>query len=109
MEVNRAAQVLSASLFLAIIFLVYAKELPEAAMATAYFCDRMYILFDCLNSSQFKKTWQKFRHAILKGESEILDFLHQQLGWISAWQFQSRRQPHAIIGWQVTIKCVLML
>uniref|UniRef100_A0A147BD60 Putative transposase n=1 Tax=Ixodes ricinus TaxID=34613 RepID=A0A147BD60_IXORI len=109
MEVNCAAHVLGASLFLAVIPLVYSKELPEAAMATAYFFDKMYILFDCLNSSQFKKTGPKWRHAMLKRESEILDYLHQQLGWISAWQFQSRRQAQAIIGWQVIIKSVLML
>ncbi|XP_040357043.1 uncharacterized protein LOC115328397 isoform X5 [Ixodes scapularis] len=109
MKVKRATQVLSASVCLAILSLVYAKELPEAAMATAYFCDRMDRLFDCLNSSQFKKTGQKLRHAILKGESEILDFLHQQLAWISTWKFQSRRQPQTTIGWQVTIRSVLML
>lgn len=45
MKVKRATQVLSASVCLAILSLVYSKELPAAAMATAYFCDRMDKLF----------------------------------------------------------------
>lgn len=61
-KVKRATQVLSASGCVALLSLVYAKELPEAAMSTAYFCDRMDKVFDCLNSSRCEKTEQKLRH-----------------------------------------------
>uniref|UniRef100_A0A4D5RV94 Putative transposase n=1 Tax=Ixodes scapularis TaxID=6945 RepID=A0A4D5RV94_IXOSC len=108
MKIKRATQVLSASVCLAILSLVYSKELPAAAMATAYFCDRMDKLFDCLNSSKLKKTGQKLLYGILKGESELVDFLHQQLLWMATWKFQGRSQPQTVTGWQITIKGILM-
>lgn len=78
MKVARATQVPSASVCLAILPLVYSKELPAAAMATAYFCNRINKLIHCPNSSKLKKTEQKLRYGILK-ESEVVDFLYQQL------------------------------
>lgn len=109
MKVKRATQVLSASVCVALLALVYAKQLPEAAMSTAYFCDRMDKLFDCLNSSSPKKTEQKLRHAIRKGQPDLVEFLGKQLPWIASWKFEGKRQPHTIIGWQITIKAVLLL
>lgn len=109
MKVKRATQVLIASVCVALLSLVYAKELPEAAMSTAYFCDRMDKVFDCLNSSRCEKTEQKLRHGIRKGNSELVEFLEKQLPWIAAWRFEGRRQPQTIIGWQVTIKAILLL
>lgn len=109
MKVKRATQVLSASVCVALLSLVYAKELPEAAMSTAYFCDRMDKLFDCLKSHSLKKTEQKLRYAIKKGEPELVEFLEQQLPWIASWKFEGKRQPHTIIGWQITVKSILLL
>lgn len=109
MKVKRATQVLSASVSIAITTLVYVKELPDSALATANFCDRMDMLFDALNSSSPKKNAQKMRYAIIKGKSEVLDFLEAAAPWIATWNFEGRRQPHTITGWQVTIKAILML
>lgn len=73
MKVARATQVLSSSVCLALLSLVYAKELPDSARSTAYFCDRMDKLFDSLNSCCPKKTEQKLRYAIGKGKSELIE------------------------------------
>lgn len=51
MKVSRATQVLSASVCVALMALVYANELPADAMATASFCDRMDKLFDALEAA----------------------------------------------------------
>uniref|UniRef100_A0A4D5RUX0 Putative transposase n=1 Tax=Ixodes scapularis TaxID=6945 RepID=A0A4D5RUX0_IXOSC len=109
MKVKRATQVLSSSVCVALLALVYARQLPEAAMSTAYVCDRMDKLFDCLNSSRPKKSEQKLRYAIRNGDTEIVDFLCNQLPWVAAWKFEGRRQPQTVTGWQVTIRAVLML
>lgn len=50
MKVKHATQVLSASVCVALLALVYARQLPEAAMAMAYFCDHIDKLFDSLNN-----------------------------------------------------------
>lgn len=109
MKVARDTHVLSGSECLALLSLVYAKELPDSPRSTAYFCDRMDKLFDCLNSCCPKKTEQKLRYAIGKGKSELIEFLEQQIPWIAAWKFEGRSQPHTIIGWQITIKAILLL
>lgn len=108
MKVARATQVLSGSVCLALLSLVYAKELPASARSTAYLCDQMDKFFDCLNSCCPKKTEQKLRYAIGKGKSELIEFL-EQLPWIAAWKFEGRRQPHTIAGWQIAIKAILLL
>lgn len=109
MKVSRATQVLSASVSVAIMALVYANQLPKEAMATANFCDRMDKLFDALNSSSPKKTAQKCRHAIKKGDPELVQFLNDQIPWIQSWKFDAKRQPQTIVGWQITIRAVLDL
>ncbi|KAM7300921.1 uncharacterized protein ISCGN_016498 [Ixodes scapularis] len=109
MKVKRATQVLSSSVCVALLALVYARQVPEAAMSTAYVCDRMDKLFDCLSSSRPRKSEQKLRYAIRNGDTEIVDFLCNQLPWVTAWKFEGRRQPQTVTGWQVTIRAVLML
>lgn len=66
MKVKHATQVLSASVCVALLALVYARQLPEAAMAMAYFCDHIDKFFDSLNSSQPKTAKQKLHYAIQK-------------------------------------------
>ncbi|KAH6924175.1 hypothetical protein HPB50_013358 [Hyalomma asiaticum] len=107
--VSRATQVLSASVSIAITALVYAKVLPASAITTAQFCDRMDRIFDALNSSSKKKTSQKLRHAIVKEDSELIDFLRGQPPWIASWTFDGRRQPQTVIGWQITIQAICQL
>lgn len=101
-KVARATQVLCGSVCLALLSLVYAKELPDSARSTAYFCDQMDKLFDCLNSCCSKKTEPKLWHAISKGKSELIELL-KQLPWIAAWKFEGRRQPDTIIRWQIKL------
>ncbi|XP_075727930.1 uncharacterized protein LOC142769029 isoform X1 [Rhipicephalus microplus] len=109
MKVSRATQVFSASVSIAITAMVYAKVLPASAITTAQFCDRMDRIFDALNSSSKKRTSQKLRHAIMKNDSELIDFLRGQLPWIASWQFVGRRQPQTIVGWQITIQAICQL
>ncbi|XP_049516658.1 uncharacterized protein LOC119437561 isoform X2 [Dermacentor silvarum] len=109
MKVSRAVQVLSSSVSIAIMTLVYVNELPSSAIATANFCERMDKLFDALNSSSPKKYSQKLRYAIKKGQNELVKFLREQLLWIASWKFSAKRQPHTIIGWQITIQAVVQL
>uniref|UniRef100_A0A224YVP6 Transposable element P transposase-like GTP-binding insertion domain-containing protein n=1 Tax=Rhipicephalus zambeziensis TaxID=60191 RepID=A0A224YVP6_9ACAR len=85
MKVSRAVQVLSASVSVTLMALVYAKELPAAAMATAHFCERMDKVFDSLNSSSPKKNAQKCRYAIRRND-ELVNFLRDQLAWIRSWK-----------------------
>lgn len=87
MKVKHATQVLGTSVCGALLALVYAYELPKEVMATAYFCDRMGKLFDCLNSSQPKKTGQKLNYSMQEGQLELVNFLHQQISCITAWKF----------------------
>ncbi|KAH6920999.1 hypothetical protein HPB50_028014 [Hyalomma asiaticum] len=106
---SRATQVLSASVSIAITALAYAKVLPASAITTAQFCDRMDRIFDALNSSSKKKSSQKLRHAIVKEDSELIDFLRGQPPWIASWTFDGRRQPQTVVGWQITIQAICQL
>lgn len=108
MKVKRAAQVMSATVSLALLVLMSLNAIPATAKSTAEFLDRMDKLFDCLNSSVIKKKGQKLRYAISE-TSEHHQFLQESLQWIPYWKFKGRRQPHTIEGWQVTIKGVLLL
>lgn len=109
MKVSRAAQVLSSSVSIAIMALVYVNELPTSAIATANFCGRIDKIFDALNSSSPHKNAQKCRYGIKKGDNELIQFLQEQLLWFPSWKFSAKRQPRTVIGWQITIQAILYL
>lgn len=110
MAVKYATQIFSESVSIALLILMAIGELPADAKATSEFLERMDKLFDCLNSSAVKKQNEKMRYAMSDG-SEHQSFLEACITWISGWHFGGprSRQPHAIKGWQITIKAVLSL
>ena len=108
MNVERAVQVLSSTVSLALLVLVSLNELPASAKSTADFIEKMDQLFDALNSSCITKKGSKLRYAISE-HSEHVEFLKGCLQWLDKWQFDSPRQPHTIRGLKITINGVLLL
>lgn len=68
-----------------------------------------WISSSAVNSSSPKKTAQKRRHALRKGDVELVEFLNYQIPWIQSWKFDARRQPQKIVGWQIAIRATLAL
>ncbi|CAN7948409.1 unnamed protein product [Ixodes hexagonus] len=101
MRVKYATQVMSESVYMAILTLIAIGELPAVAKSTAEFLERMDKLRFVGQSGD------KLRYAI-KEQSEHLPFLEQCLPWTDECRFdlEGRRQPQTIKGWQVTTKGV---
>lgn len=110
MKVKFATQVFSQTVSTALSVMIAVGALDGAAEPTAKFIERIDNLFDCLNSKSSKTTDPRKYNYAISANSKHLKFLREALDWIAAWMFDSsKRQPHTIRGWLVTIQSVLML
>jgi len=108
MKVSRAAQVLSQSVYAALLSYICSGEVDRRGMPTAHFIRKMDSLFDIFNSSgRFDR--KLFRQALCD-DSPSLKFLREMQSMFSSLTVLGlKQQPPCIKGWLTSINALLIL
>lgn len=107
MSVKLAAQVLSHSVAAGVSTLVQVGVLPQSAIATANFIEKIDSLFNAFNSSGSKKS-QSMRHAFHE-KSGHKTFLEETHEWLKSVRPRSGRSLPCLSGWIMSINSLLSL
>jgi hypothetical protein len=82
-------------------------SLPEEAVHTAQFVEKMDRLFNCFNSSHFTSS-KKMKYAMSE-KSDHKAFLKDMLSWLETVKSNSTHKLPCLSGWKLAVNCLLQL